>query len=96
VYGRLLLKSHVVVLDLHVQLTAQGGLGVADLDRIEVRGEAIADVTRRFIPYQEAAQYRFGAARIVERNACTGCMGEVVKGRIRGQAGRPDTDHGQT
>jgi uncharacterized protein (DUF362 family) len=63
---------------LHVQLAAQEGLGVADLARIEVRGEAIADVARRFVPYQEAAQDRFGAARIVERNACTGCMGEMV------------------
>lgn len=63
---------------LHVQLAAQEGLGVADLERIEVRGEAIADVARRFIPYQEAAQDRFGAAKIVERNACTGCMGEMV------------------
>jgi uncharacterized protein (DUF362 family) len=63
---------------LHVQLAAQAGLGVADLARIEVRGEAIADVARRFTPYQDAAQDRFGAARIVERNACTGCMGEMV------------------
>jgi uncharacterized protein (DUF362 family) len=63
---------------LHVQLAAQEGLGVADLERIEVRGEAIAKVARRFIPYHEAAQDRFGAAKIVERNACTGCMGEIV------------------
>jgi uncharacterized protein (DUF362 family) len=63
---------------LHVQLAAQEGLGVADLERIEVRGGAIANVARRFVPYHEAAQDRFGAARIVERNACTGCMGEMV------------------
>jgi hypothetical protein len=63
---------------LHVQLAAQAGLGVADLHRIEVRGQAIADVARRFIPHAEAAQCRFGGALIVERNACTGCMGEMV------------------
>jgi uncharacterized protein (DUF362 family) len=63
---------------LHVQLAAQEGLGVADLERIEVRGGAIANVARRFVPYQEAARERFGAAQIVERNACTGCMGEMV------------------
>jgi len=63
---------------LHVQLAAQEGLGVADLARIEVRGEAIADVARRFKPYQQAARVRFGTAQIVERNACTGCMGEMV------------------
>jgi hypothetical protein len=61
-----------------VQLAAQEGLGVADLERIKVRGEAIANVAQRFVPYQEAAQDRFGAAQIVERNACTGCMGEIV------------------
>jgi len=63
---------------LHVQLAAQEGLGVADLERIEVRGAAIGDVARRFTPYQEAARDRFGAVRIVERNACSGCMGEMV------------------
>ena len=63
---------------LHVQLAAQEGLGIADLDRIEVRGVAISDVARRFIPYQEAAQDRFGAAQIVEERACTGCVGEMT------------------
>ncbi len=63
---------------LHVQLAAQEGLGVADLEQIEVRGSAIANVARRFTPYQQAAQDRFGEAQIVERNACSGCMGEMV------------------
>ena len=36
---------------LHLQLAAQEGLGIAYLARIEVRGEAIANVARRFIPY---------------------------------------------
>lgn len=63
---------------LHVQLAAQEGLGVADLGLIEVRGEAIAGVARRFVPHAEAAQDRFGGAQVIERNACTGCMGEIV------------------
>jgi uncharacterized protein (DUF362 family) len=62
----------------HIQLAAEAGLGVADLDQIEVRGERIAASSRRFVPYQEAARERFGAATIIERDACTGCMGEMV------------------
>lgn len=63
---------------LHVKLAAEEGLGVADLREIEVRGEGIAEVSRRFVPYQEAARDRFGGATIIEKNACTGCMGEMV------------------
>jgi uncharacterized protein (DUF362 family) len=62
----------------HVQLAAEAGLGVADLARIEVRGEPISAVRRPFVPYQEAARERFGAATIIERNTCTGCMGELT------------------
>ena len=62
----------------HVQLAAEAGLGVADLARIEVRGEPISVVRRRFVPFQEAARERFGAATIIERNTCTGCMGELT------------------
>ena len=62
----------------HVRLAAEAGLGVADLREIEVRGESLAGVFRRFVPYQEAARDRFGAATIIEKNTCTGCMGEMV------------------
>jgi len=62
----------------HVQLAAEAGLGVADLAQIEVRGASIARVRRPFLPFQEAARERFGAATIVERNTCTGCMGELT------------------
>ena len=62
----------------HVQLAAEAGLGVADLAQIEVRGEPIAAVRRPFVPYQEAARERFGAATIVEQNTCTGCIGELT------------------
>jgi hypothetical protein len=62
----------------HLQLATEAGLGVADLARIEVRGEPIAVVRRPFVPYQEAARERFGAATIIEQNTCTGCMGELT------------------
>ena len=90
--GRILAGADVVAVDavcaemmgfdldriLHVKLAAEEGLGIADLEKIEVRGEAIEEVSRRFVPYQEAARDRFGEATIIERNACTGCMGEMV------------------
>jgi len=62
---------------LHVKLAGEAGLGVADLDRIEVRGETIAAVRRRFVPFHEAAYGRFGDATVIEKDACTGCMGEI-------------------
>jgi len=63
---------------LHVQLAAEANLGVADLSRIEIRGEKIDAVKRPFIPFLEAARHRFGGANIIEKNTCTGCMGEIV------------------
>ena len=63
---------------LHVKLAAEEGLGVAELDQIQVCGDTIAEASRRFVPYQEAARDRFAAATIVEKDACTGCMGEMV------------------
>jgi hypothetical protein len=62
----------------HLQLATEAGLGVADLAQIEVRGAPIAAVRRPFVPYPVAARARFGAATIVERNTCTGCMGELA------------------
>jgi uncharacterized protein (DUF362 family) len=63
---------------LHVKLAGEEGLGVADLRAIQVRGERIAEASRRFVPFQEAARDRFGAATIFDEKACTGCMGEIV------------------
>jgi len=63
---------------LHVQLAAEAKLGIADLDLIEVRGERIEAVRRPFIPYLQAAQHLYGGTSIIEKNTCTGCMGELV------------------
>ena len=63
---------------LHVQLAAEANLGIADLSQIEARGEDIEAVKRPFIPFLQAAQERFGGANIIEKNTCTGCMGEII------------------
>ncbi len=63
---------------LHVQLAAEAGLGTADLNLIEVRGAQIEAVRHPFIPYLQAAHYLYGGAKIIEKDACTGCMGELV------------------
>jgi len=63
---------------LHVQLAAEARLGTADLNLIEVRGEKIETVRHSFIPYLQAAQHLYGGANIIEKNSCTGCMGELV------------------
>ena len=62
---------------LHIKLAAEAGLGVANLNQIDVRGEKIEDVKRPFVTYQQAAQDRFGEATIIEKNTCTGCVGEI-------------------
>jgi uncharacterized protein (DUF362 family) len=63
---------------LHVQLAAEAGLGIAELNRIEIRGESIDSVRHPFIPYRQAALDLYGGATIIEKNTCTGCMGELL------------------
>ena len=63
---------------LHVQLAADANLGTSDLNLIEICGEEIEAVRHPFIPYLQAAQHLYGDANIVEKDACTGCMGELV------------------
>ena len=62
----------------HVMLAAEAGLGMADLSQIEVRGERIEDVARPFVTFGQAARDRWGKVTIIEKDACTGCMGEMV------------------
>lgn len=63
---------------LHVQLAAEANLGVADMSLIEVRGEKIETVKTPFISFLQASRELFGAAKIIEKDTCTGCMGECV------------------
>jgi uncharacterized protein (DUF362 family) len=62
---------------LHIRLADEAGLGEADLDCISIYGERISNVARTFQPYMEAAKQRFGDATIIEKNTCTGCIGEM-------------------
>ena len=63
---------------LHVQLAAEAGLGTADLNRIEIRGETIEEIRHPFVPYVDAIDHLFGGAKLIEKDTCTGCMGELV------------------
>ena len=62
----------------HIQLAAEAGLGIADLNQIDIFGERIDVVKRSFIPFIEASKDLFAGATIIEKNTCTGCMGELV------------------
>ena len=63
---------------LHIQLAAEANLGICDMRLIEVRGERIDFVKHPFIPFVQAARHLYGGAKIIERDTCTGCMGESV------------------
>jgi len=62
---------------LHIQLAQEKGLGTADPSEIEVKGLRVEEVARRFRPYSEVFKSRFGMITFVEKDACTGCMGEI-------------------
>ena len=62
----------------HIQLAAEAGLGVADLKQIDIFGEKIDAVKRPFIPFIEASKDLFTGATLIEKDTCTGCMGELV------------------
>jgi len=67
---------------LHIQLAAEANLGVCDMHLIEVRGEGINLVKHPFIPFLQAARDLYGGAKIIEKDTCTGCMGESVSAFI--------------
>ena len=62
----------------HIRLAAEAGLGIADLKQIDIFGEKIDAVKRPFIPFIEASKELFSGATLIEKNTCTGCMGELV------------------
>jgi uncharacterized protein (DUF362 family) len=63
---------------LHIQGAAEANLGVCDMGLIEVRGERIDSVRHPFIPFLEGAKHLYGGAKIIEKDTCTGCVGESV------------------
>ncbi len=63
---------------LHIQGAAEANLGVCDMGLIEVRGERIGSVRHPFIPFLEGAKHLYGGAKIIEKDTCTGCVGESV------------------
>ena len=63
---------------LHIELAEEQKLGIADLDSIQVRGEDISSVAREFRLYNRAFRERFKDLMIVEKDTCSGCMGELV------------------
>lgn len=62
---------------LKLTLASEKGLGTADLQRIEVRGEPIARVTRRFVDPQKAFADRYPGVLLLDENACSACEGEL-------------------
>jgi hypothetical protein len=62
----------------HLQLAHEAGLGVAELSRILIAGERIESLKRPFMSWADSVKARFGAVRLVEKDACTGCMGEMT------------------
>jgi len=50
---------------------------VSDCAKIELRGVPLGAVRRKFRLFTEAFREQFGGVTMIERNSCTGCMGEV-------------------
>lgn len=73
--------SRIIGLDpamvFHLQLAEEKGLGTTDMSQIQIRGSRIEDVSRRFKPFSEVFKSRFGMVNLIEKNTCTGCMGEI-------------------
>ena len=61
----------------HIRRASERGLGLWDRRQIEVRGEVVEAVARKFKLFTEAFKEKFGDVRLIERNSCTGCMGEI-------------------
>lgn len=58
---------------------AARGLGTLETDRIEVRGERVQDVRRRFLRMEEDARVQQTGVRIIHaEGSCTGCRNGVL------------------
>ncbi len=61
----------------YLSLAHEAGLGILDTSKIDVVGERPEDVGRKFLPFTEALQARYRSVELIEKNACTGCIGEI-------------------
>jgi hypothetical protein len=58
---------------------AQRGLGTLNLDKIDVRGEALADVRRRFMRMEEDDRIAVEGIEVLhDEGSCTGCRNGVL------------------
>jgi len=74
--------GHEPMADNCVRVAAQSGVGVADLSKIEVVGEPIAKVQRRFKLAEEAMgdiPYPEGFQMLMDERTCTGCKLTVME-----------------
>ena len=69
-----------------VHTAAQSGIGIDDLKEIEIIGEPIANVKRRFKNSVEAIQEKIpfpeGFQVIIDERACTGCRNQVLSSLV--------------
>jgi len=63
---------------MHIKLAEEQGLGIADVGDMDIIGEKIGDVAKRLRSYKEVFTRRYKGVRMIERDACTGCMGEAM------------------
>jgi uncharacterized protein (DUF362 family) len=62
---------------LKLELASEKGLGTSDLQLIEVRGEPIASVAKRFLDPQKAFAERYPGVLLLDENSCSACEGEL-------------------
>ncbi len=69
-----------------VYSAAQSGIGIDDLSKIEIAGEPIANVKRRFKNSVEAINEKIpfpeGFQVIIDERACTGCRNQVLSSLV--------------
>lgn len=62
----------------YLNLAQEACLGISDSSKIKVVGERLEDVARKFRPFYEALRGRYPTVELIEKNACTGCIGEIT------------------
>lgn len=62
---------------LKLELASEKGLGISDLQQIEVLGEQIASVAKRFLDPQKALAERYPGVLLFDEKACSACEGEL-------------------